>query len=527
MINAEILPNGSITVDEPIVSDSVKFEVIKFAFPSSWEGYTKTAIFRNGDIRVDIILNCDSSLCTGVDQCYVPFEVIKPLSFEVSVFGVKGEAVATTTNANITVIKSGYAENGGAVAPTPNQYQQLIALSLETKEIAQSVRNDADNGSFKGDKGDKGDDGEITNIDQSFNFESENAQSGIAVWEAINTKEVKAFLPKEIYCAVGRTIEIYNNQVCLNAEKYHFKWKCNTGAAFKRKCRFSASRPANYTLELYIYDDNLNELWSGRTTLKMVAAQTSSFNICCIGDDMTNGRAWLAELQRLNENLTFSGTLSGNATASGESSARQVRFEGRNGWSAAKYLTSGSMDNNTSQYKNPFYNPNNGRFDWNYYVTEKLGGVSPDAVQLFFGLYELNLDPVESAGNIKQIVDYIRLDNSNIPIYIVNTVYGPNQNGIAMQEATIVSGKNCQEERLKVFNLMTELYNALKNYDNLYFVPLALCHDSEYNYGKVERSVNPRSTETETVPSGSIYPQQQGYYQMADVIFSAISAYSI
>ena len=31
-----------------------------------------------------------------------------------------------------------------------------------------------------------------------------------------------AFLPKEICVAVGRTIELYNNQVCLTADKYHF-----------------------------------------------------------------------------------------------------------------------------------------------------------------------------------------------------------------------------------------------------------------------------------------------------------------
>ena len=39
---------------------------------------------------------------------------------------------------------------------------------------------------LKGEKGDKGDDGSIINLDQTYNPESENAQSGIAVAEALN-----------------------------------------------------------------------------------------------------------------------------------------------------------------------------------------------------------------------------------------------------------------------------------------------------------------------------------------------------
>lgn len=53
-------------------------------------------------------------------------------------------------------------------------------------------------------------------------------------------------------------------------------------------------------------------------------------------------------------------------------------------------------------------------------------------------------------------------------------------------------------------------------------VNLALTHDSEYNFGAVETPVNPRATQKELMPIESVHPQTQGYYQMADVMYSAI-----
>ena len=146
-----ILRNNEIAVSRAVVSDSVLYERIKFTFPESWEGYTKTAIFRNGDITLSVILNGDSDLCTGTDECYIPHEVIKFPEFTVSVFGILGDSRATTPQAAIRVIKSGYGEGDEPSDPTPTEYQQLVNLANETKEIAQSVRTDADNGAFKGD----------------------------------------------------------------------------------------------------------------------------------------------------------------------------------------------------------------------------------------------------------------------------------------------------------------------------------------------------------------------------------------
>ena len=156
MIYAEIKENGRISVFQSTVSDSVEFETIKFEFPKSWNGFTKTAVFRGNNETLSVILNSDSNLCTGEDECYIPYEVIKAPSFTVSVFGSLENKRATTTKAEIRVTESGYGTGDAPSEPTPTQYEQLAGIANATKQVAQSVRTDADNGVFKGDKGDKG-----------------------------------------------------------------------------------------------------------------------------------------------------------------------------------------------------------------------------------------------------------------------------------------------------------------------------------------------------------------------------------
>ena len=151
MINAQVLENGTIQISESTVSDSVRYETIKFSFPQKWKSYTKTAVFSNGDTVLSVILNLDSEL--DEDECLIPSEVIKPPGFRVSVFGISGDSRATTTEATVTVINSGYGEGDEPSDPTPDEYEQLIRLANKTQIIAQSVRDDADSGAFNGKDG--------------------------------------------------------------------------------------------------------------------------------------------------------------------------------------------------------------------------------------------------------------------------------------------------------------------------------------------------------------------------------------
>ena len=227
MIFAKVEENGILKVFDSTVSDGVQFDTVRFTFPKRWEGYAKTVLFRNGETAVSVLLNAENGLCIGQDECYIPHEVLHAPSFTVSVSGVSGDRLATTGEAVVTVLQSGYGEGDPPEDPTPSEYQQIIGIMTTAEELAQSVRDDADAGLFrgekgdkgdkgdrgeqglrgekgdkgdtgaqgvagakgekgdKGDKGEKGDKGDPAVTDQTYDSLSQNAQSGIAVAQAI------------------------------------------------------------------------------------------------------------------------------------------------------------------------------------------------------------------------------------------------------------------------------------------------------------------------------------------------------
>lgn len=165
MICVEIHSNNVLTVRDDIlsnaVSDSVKHETVKFLFSDNWRDYQKTAVFSaEGVDPINVLLDEDSNLCLSSDECYIPFEVLTGDSFYLSVFGVKGDSLATTTKIKIRVFESGYALGDKPSEPTESEYSQIMGIATLARAIAQSVRDDADNGLFKGEKGDKGENGE-------------------------------------------------------------------------------------------------------------------------------------------------------------------------------------------------------------------------------------------------------------------------------------------------------------------------------------------------------------------------------
>lgn len=153
MLKANIFKNGEIVVDSNTVSDSINFDIIKFYFPQSWDGLTKTVVFSNADKTLNVILD-------DTNECFIPHEVIYEPEFTVSVFGVKDGIRATTARGKIKVLESGYKLGDAPKEPTPTEYEQIVSLMNETKQIAQSVRDDADSGALKGEKGDTGPQGE-------------------------------------------------------------------------------------------------------------------------------------------------------------------------------------------------------------------------------------------------------------------------------------------------------------------------------------------------------------------------------
>lgn len=112
----------------------------EFDFSEEWDGMTKTAFFRGADGENHPKLLED-------DTCTVPTEALAaPGRVGVSVSGVLGDTVITTDIKSFTVPAT--LSGGTPSDPEPTVWQQILNKMDETKQIAQSVREDAEAGKF-------------------------------------------------------------------------------------------------------------------------------------------------------------------------------------------------------------------------------------------------------------------------------------------------------------------------------------------------------------------------------------------
>lgn len=102
------------TDDFEAVSDSRNYLTAKFTFTEEWTG-EKTAIFGYEGRRLWVLLEDDA--------CIVPWEVIKPPFFTVSVFC--GDRITAGT-ATVEVEKSGYTDGEAPKQPEPDIYTQIL-----------------------------------------------------------------------------------------------------------------------------------------------------------------------------------------------------------------------------------------------------------------------------------------------------------------------------------------------------------------------------------------------------------------
>lgn len=357
------------------------------------------------------------------------------------------------------------------------------------------------------------------------------------------------FLPRYVYVAVGRTIEIYNDQICLEANKYHFQWICAKGTAFGRKfsvtgdstsatTRSDASlQVGQHRLTLCIWDDNERCVWAGQTILVFKTA-TASGTILPIGDSLTNWKKWLPEVMHLSNNaISFIGTRYSGVDYDSENNEYPqgtIHHEGRSGWSAGDYRANATYDldsrydgvESVSGASNPFWDGN--KFSLSHYLTTQ-GKSLPSAVQLFLGTNDLGISIEAAVQNIVGLVSDIREEYATIPIFVCNTIYRSKQDGygsIGDDGYASSGGASTFEynEDVKVNVLMQKICAALQNMANVYIIPLASTHDTLYNFGSKEIVANPRAIQKVSVPIESVHPQAQGYFQMADEMYSAYCA---
>ena len=360
-------------------------------------------------------------------------------------------------------------------------------------------------------------------------------------------------LPPEICIPAGMTIELYNAQCCLEADKYHIQWVGQYGAAYDWKYSIVGEEElvgTSFTLTMNVIDDALKVLKSEKTTVKIVSNVIDTNQLIIpIGDSLTNQKPWLENIHSVlsNGKVSFRGTRG----TTDPTLVNGITHEGRSGAGSGWYnlgtstytFDSNGLSTLPDKAANPFWNPTSNAFDFDYYCNSTADGgagyfqtesgvntsITPTGVMIFLGANGITMDPSTQVNNIETLINNIRnsIKGAGIPIYVVNTHYRAPYilSTTADGFATNSGGEFKFQNDIKYQNLMRALNDKLSTKTNVSIVPVSVTHDSAHNFPYTEVNVNPYNDKfVERKYTDTIHPMMCGYLQMAATMYGSICA---
>ncbi len=315
--------------------------------------------------------------------------------------------------------------------------------------------------------------------------------------------QIEAYLPEDIYVAVGSTIELYDNQVAWTGirEGYSFNWDCPVGENLEDRFSITGKEEqiGEYPLILTIYDYNVNKIMTLESTLHVVdRVLEEEYSVMNMGDSLSNGREWYRTIFYLSDGqITFTGTRGWT----------KYGHEGRSGFSAEDYLNPTEyLEEGTSEGIHPFYDPVQEMFDWNYY--KLYTGKNPNVIQIFLGTNGLKDDPSDTVEAIAQMIKNIRRHDKEIPIYLVNPIYWADQDKIGSMVrpngTAFLQGEFKNRCDRRIMKLMKAMDKKFGHMDGVTLIPLALMHNSRDNFNSDD----------------ALHPGEAGDQQFGDVMYS-------
>lgn len=133
---------------DPVVSGQVDTIDVKIDFSRDWDGLKKTIVFRSGREARDVLL------VDNATQCKVPWEVVSRPggTLRIGVYGIRGsDTVLPTVWCDVGRIVPGAEPAGNTSAQYEmDTFARIVDLYEGARNVAQSVRDDADAGKFNG-----------------------------------------------------------------------------------------------------------------------------------------------------------------------------------------------------------------------------------------------------------------------------------------------------------------------------------------------------------------------------------------
>lgn len=337
-------------------------------------------------------------------------------------------------------------------------------------------------------------------------------------------------LPLTIQALTNKEINIYFQNI-LNDDisRYQIDVTCSIGKQQKERWTCVPNTAGTYSLTINVYREYTSIVASATTNI-VVKADTvgNGINKKCIfiGDSTTNAAVYTGELVNL-----FGASDPMDITLLGSKGTAPNLHEGRAGWKASDYVTLASLTGDT----NAFWNPGTTSFDFSYYMSQR-GYSSVDYVGIHLGINDtfsymddtsLNTEITNILTRLQTMIDSIKAYSSSIKIGMMVTI-PPSMS----QDAFATSYANGQTQwRYKRNNLIWAKsfinYFKGKEAQNIYLVPINVNLDTDNNMVTVTVPVNSRNSKTVVRQDNGVHPANEGYYQMADVIYYWLKGFEV
>ncbi|MGF1998431.1 SGNH/GDSL hydrolase family protein [Enterococcus casseliflavus] len=310
--------------------------------------------------------------------------------------------------------------------------------------------------------------GDVETSYQPFGVMIENltiARSAVFDDEAENDDVIN--LPSKIYLPVGERITLYKQNMSFRKLNYFNTTNYNETVG-----------EGNYNLSVKAYD-NSSFLKEIQTTITAKKKRTTAVKVLIIGDSIVRSLIGDTignlpnELKKiLGSNIDLLGMMTG---------MNGVHFEGRGGWTAAKYRTGDSYEG----VINPFFNPTTDDFDFNYYLTQNNIEV-PDVIVLNLGTNDVfsfkddaNLKSalINTVENLRFIVNDVQSASPTTKVAI-NLTIPPTENLAKWQESYGDFSTNYQEQWRYKLNNIAWVKTLINEFSDCDLIPVHLAIDA-------------------------------------------------
>lgn len=165
------------------------------------------------------------------------------------------------------------------------------------------------------------------------------------------SEEIKVSLPNTIYAVVGDTLQVFYRGLiqAVNPYNYYILISCEKGRQFPRYWEYQPTSAdiGETTFTIYVRDNSTRLLKSASCKIVTIAkgvSPSSSINVACFGDSLTDGGDWCAEAARrlTGEGGQPSGDDLNNIAFVGKKKKNGYGYYGEGGWTWKSYTTKDS-----------------------------------------------------------------------------------------------------------------------------------------------------------------------------------------